>query len=126
MGQSCEEDVGKRTANAAPGHKAAGKTKGPILHEIIVQRLASEPDNKQVYKPIQPREFVSFDYEEMTLLNLKKACAAHFKVPHTTCDVLVTNKGPSCTNVNQIQHRKDKVCKLFCVLLISNVLNPVV
>ena len=100
----------KRTANTAPGHKAAGKTKGPIPHEIIVQRLASEPDNKQVYKPIQPREFVSFDYEEMTLLNLKKACAAHFKVPHTTCDVLVTNKGPSCTNINQIQHRKDKVC----------------
>ena len=25
-------------------------------------------------------------------------------------EVLVTNKGPSCTNINQIQHRKDKVC----------------
>ena len=36
----------KRTANTASGHKAPGKMKGLIPHEIIVQRLASEPDNK--------------------------------------------------------------------------------
>ena len=64
-------------------------------HEIIVQRLASEPDNKQTFRPVQPREFVEFLYEELTLANLKKACATHFSLPATTCDVLVSNKGPS-------------------------------
>lgn len=88
--------------------KSNGKTPN-APHEIIVQRLSSEPDNKQTYKPIQPREFVSFEYKELTLLNLKKACAAHFNLPYTTCDVLVSNKGPSCTNINQIPYRKDKV-----------------
>ena len=78
-------------------------------HEIIVQRLASEPDNKQTFRPVQPREFVEFPYEELTIANLKKACASHFSLPATTCDVLVSNKGPSATNIKQIPHRKDKV-----------------
>ncbi len=100
-------------------------------HEIIVQRLASEPDNKQTFRHVQtrptswtnlldnkqtfrPREFVEFPYEELTLANLKKACATHFSLPATTCDVLVSNKGPSATNVKQIPHRKDKV-RAFCI-----------
>ena len=47
-------------------------------HEIIVQRLTSEQDNKQTFRPVQPREFAQFPYEEFTLENLKKACATHF------------------------------------------------
>ena len=78
-------------------------------HEIIVQRLASESDNKQTFRPVQPREFVEFPYEELTIANLKKACASHFSLPATTCDFLVSNKGPSATNIKQIPHRKDKV-----------------
>ena len=88
-------------------------------HEIIVQRLASEPDNKQTFRPVQPREFVEFPYEELTLANLKKACATHFSLPATTCDVLVSNKGPSATNVKQIPHRKDKV-RAFCIYFFKN------
>ena len=79
-------------------------------HEIIVQRLASEPA-KQTFRPVQPREFVNFDYEDLSLVNLKKACAAHFNLPASMCDVLVSNKGPSCTNIGQIPHQKDKVLK---------------
>ena len=82
-------------------------------HELIVQRLAAEPDNKQTYKPVQPREFVNFEYEDLTLANLKKACASHFNLPASTCDVLVSNKGPSCSNIAQIPHRKDKVSLLI-------------
>ena len=40
---------------------------------------------------------------------MKKACAAHFNLPVSTCDILVSNKGPSCSNIAQIPHRKDKV-----------------
>jgi hypothetical protein len=35
--------------------------------EIVVQKLSSEPDNKQTYRPVKPRVFVPFDYEERTL-----------------------------------------------------------
>lgn len=89
---------------------AVRKNKGSSApHEIIVQRLASEPDNKQTFRPVQPRVFVDFPYEDLTIVNLKKACAAHFALTATICDVLVSNKGPSATNINQIFHRKDKV-----------------
>ena len=90
------------------GNAQRGKT-GAAPHELVVQRLSSEPDNKQTYRPVQPREFVTFEFSDLNLTNLKKACAAHFNLPASTCDVLVSNKGPSCTNINQIPHRKDKV-----------------
>ena len=97
----------KRTKATAAQHR--GKKAGSAPQELTVQRLASEPDPKQTFKPVQPREFVAFDYDDLTVANLKKACAAHFHLPASSCDVLVTNKGPSCTNINQIPHRKDKV-----------------
>ena len=84
-----------------------------------MQRLAAEPDNKQTYKPVQPREFVKFEHADMTLANLKRACASHFNLPASTCDVLVTNKGPSCSNIAQISHRKDKVGEYLILGLAS-------
>lgn len=86
---------------------------GTSPQELVVQRLSSEPDNKQTYRPVKPREFVPFECEELTLANLKKACGRHFNFPASLCDVLVSNKGPSCTNISQIPHRKDKVSTLF-------------
>ena len=102
----------KRTNNEMGAHSKNKKGNAP--HELIVQRLAAEPDNKQTYTPVQPREFVSFEYEDLTLANLKKACAAHFSLPASTCDVLVSSKGPSCSNIAQIPHRKDMVSLLTC------------
>ncbi|CAB4043326.1 Hypothetical predicted protein, partial [Paramuricea clavata] len=99
-----QQMANKRTAPDA-NRKAKGSS---APHKIIVQRLASEPDNKQTFRPVQPREFVDFPYEDLSLANLKKACAAHFALPAMTCDVLVSNKGPSATNIKQIPHRKDK------------------
>ena len=52
----------------------------PQLQEIVVQKLSSEPDNKQTYRPVQPKEFVLFDFKELTLANLKKACGHHFNL----------------------------------------------
>ena len=96
----------KRTQQTTRPHKGA---KGTAPSEIVVQRLTAEPDNKQTYRPVQPREFVEFFNDDLTLENLKIACADHFGYPVHSCDVLVLNKGPSCTNINQIPHRKDKV-----------------
>ena len=79
---------GKRTrSDALSGRKKKSGSTAP--HEIIVQRLASEPDTKQTYRPVQPREFVNFEYDEITLVNLKKACTSHFNLPPSACDILV-------------------------------------
>ena len=76
---------------------ATRKTKGSSApHEIIVQRLASEPDNKQTFRPVQPREFVEFPYKELTIANLKKACATHFALPSTICDCARVKQGTFC------------------------------
>ena len=92
---------GKRTRNDVTRKNKNGSTP----HEIIVQRLASEADNKQIYHPVQPREFVDFEFEDLSLVNIKKAsCAVHFNLHSSTCDVLVSNKGPSCTHISQIPH----------------------
>ena len=42
-----------------------GKKAGSAPHELIVQRLESEPDHKQNFKPVQPREFVPYEYEDL-------------------------------------------------------------
>ena len=88
---------------------------GTAPSEIMVQRLTAEPDNKQTYRPVQPREFVEFSSDDLMLENLKIACAEHFGYPVNWCNVLVSNKRPSCTNINQIPHCKDKVSKRLFV-----------
>ena len=98
----------KRMKQTQVGKKPTGS-----LRQLVVQRLTAEPDNKQMYKPLQQREFVEFPYEDLTLGKLKISCAAHFGLPVSSCDVLVSNKGPSCTNINQIPHRKGKVSAYF-------------
>ena len=104
-----QAEMSSKRVKAADAMSGARKKKGSAPNEIIVQRLASEPDSKQTYRPVQPREFVDFQFEDLSLNNMKKACAAHFNLPVSTCDILVSNKGPSCSNIAQIPHRKDKV-----------------
>ena len=106
------EDLRGKMAEKRTKTDAMKRTKGQgssAPHEIIVQKLSSEADTRQTYRPIQPREFVEFPFEDLTLANLRSACAAHFNFPVASCDILVTNKGPSCSNISQIPHRKDKV-----------------
>lgn len=98
--------MGAKRARAETGKRGKNAT---APHELVVQRLAAEPDNKQTFKPVSLQEFVAFDYDELNLGNLKRACAKHFNLPSSSCDVLVSNKEPSCTNITQISHRKDKV-----------------
>ena len=105
-----EEQRNNRTSPDAPrGGKSNKLSAGAAPQKINVQRLSSEPDNKQTYRTVSPREFVSFPYEDLTLLNLRKACSTHFNLPTSSCDILVTNKGPSYSNIKQIPHRKDRV-----------------
>ena len=48
-----------------------------------------------------PRDFVPFEYEEVTIDNVKKACQKHFK-ERRNCDVLASEQGPSCSRIDQL------------------------
>ena len=57
------------------------------------------------YKKIGPQEFVDFDFEEFTFMNIKKACLQHFaqRLPsRMVCDILATQNGPSCSKLSHI------------------------
>ena len=75
--------------------------------EIIGQRLSAEPKgNSMKYVKQGPREFVPFDYSEVTLENVKRACKVHYQENLTTCDILASEQGPSCSRFGQIQASK--------------------
>ena len=82
--------------------KRTGKRKAPshdILQkeEIIIQRLSTEVSGKaQKYSRIGPREFVPYEYDEVTLDNIKHACIRHFAPiagECMICDVLAGEQG---------------------------------
>ena len=52
-----------------------------------------------------PRDFFPFEYEEVTIDNIKKACQKHFK-EHRNCDVLASEQGPSCFKIDQLPSLK--------------------
>ena len=52
-----------------------------------------------------PRDFIPFEYEEVTIDNIKKACQKHFK-EHRDCDVLASEQGPSCSRIDQLPSLK--------------------
>lgn len=75
-----------------------------ILEEesMTVQRLSADVSGKaQKYTRVGAREFVPFEYEEVTVENIKLACLNHFDISETAvCDVLAGEQGPSCSSVN--------------------------
>ena len=78
--------------------------------EMVVQQLESEPSGKaKKYERISAQEFVKFEYDEVTLPNIKEACQVHFsgKLPAgMTCDVLASERGPSCSKVSHLSNFK--------------------
>ena len=107
-----------KTFKTAMKEKRTGKRKAPShdivqKEEIVIQRLSTEILGKaQKYSRIDPREFVPFDYEEVTLnniCNIKNACRRHFASimgVRMVCDVLAGEEGPSCPSVQQIPDLK--------------------
>ena len=78
------------------------------ISELLVQRLSTETKPTTMkYSREGPRDFFPFEYEEVTIDNIKKACQKHFK-EHRNCDVLASEQGPSCSRIDQ----------LFCLKII--------
>ena len=96
-----EKRIGKRKA---PSHDILQKK------EIVIQRLSTEVTGKaQKYSRIGPRKFVPYEYDEMTLNNIKDACTRHLALAvreRMTCDVLASEQGPSCSSLEQIPDLK--------------------
>ena len=92
--------------------KKAKEKSGAALPDntITVQRLSIEVTGKlQKYSHIGARVFVSYEFEEYTIENIKRACMKHFGIPEDgilCCDVLVGKRGPSCLSVKRIPDLK--------------------
>ena len=101
----------KRMGKVSVRPKSANSTKiASILfrEEMVVQRLSSELSGKTPkYAPLGPREFVPFTAADVTFEEIKSACLRYFgKIDNTIkgslCDVLASERGPSCSHIDQI------------------------
>lgn len=93
---------------AGEGNTSAGSS---ILEnkEITVQPLATEATGKaKKYERTGPQEFVPFLFKDITIENIILACNKHFKnrLKGMSCDVLASERGPSCTKITQLPNLK--------------------
>ena len=92
---------------------------------IQVQRMSTEPNSKKKYEVLDIREFVDFsDFSEFTIENVKKACESFFGAPTGSCDVLLSDKGPSCFATSQIVGKKVFFVRFVNPLLDKQVKSP--
>lgn len=107
----CEKQVGEKR-KAKPNKIGGNSNISKIINneEMTVQRLSPEMVGKTPkYTPLKDRQFVPFRYAEFTLENIKKACLRHYELidrsikDRMLCDVLASDKGPSCSTVSQLQ-----------------------
>ena len=83
------------------------KKKGPSPQSIMVQRMSSEPNKSKKYEPLDTRDFVDFTkYDELSIENVKDACEKFYEMPGGSCDVLLSDRGPSCYLTEQIAGKK--------------------
>ena len=77
--------------------------------------MSSEPTGRsKKYDPLETREFVDFsNFEELTIGNIKMACESHYNAPRGSCDVLLSDRGPSCFLTEQIQQKKSYLVRFI-------------
>ena len=74
-----------------------------VPNDILVQRMSPNASCcLKKYEPFDTRDFILLDdYEELTLDNIKEACKKFYKAPEGSCDILASDRGPSCTKLEQ-------------------------
>ena len=82
-------------------HKAAP-------NDILVQCMSSTASGRlKKFEPLDTRDFVPFgDYDDLTIENIKEACEKYYRAPEGSCDILASDRGPSCTKLEQIKGKK--------------------
>ena len=72
------------------------------MRDSATFKCAEVSGKAQKYTRVNAREFVPFEYDEVTVENIKRACLNHFDVRKgCVCDVLAGEQGPSCLSVKQ-------------------------
>ena len=98
------EDYEKRVSTERSKKKAH-----TVPKDLLVQRMSSNPSGrlKVKYDPLDTRDFVPFEnFYELSLRNIKRACEIFYNMPEGSCDVLASDRGPSCTDIDQIKGKK--------------------
>ena len=100
------EEFEKRVGNKR--NNAKKPAVGKVPSDILVQRMSSTASGRlKKYEPLDTRDFVPFeDYEELNLENIKEACEKFYNAPAGSCDILASDRGPSCSKFEQIKGRK--------------------
>ena len=82
-------------------HKAAP-------NDILVQRMSSTASGRlKKFEPLDTRDFVPFgEYDDLTIENIKEACEKYYQAPAGSCDILASDRGPSCTKLEQVKGKK--------------------
>lgn len=94
------------------GKKRQGKDKGErsinVPNDINVQRMSANPSGRlKKYEPLDTRDYVPFnDYDELSIENIKDACETFYNAPTGSCDILASDRGPSCNKMEQLKGKK--------------------
>jgi len=86
-----------------------------IKQRLTVQRVSDQVSGAaQKYTRIGAREFVPYEYEELSIEKVREACMLHYEtllemeIEFIECDVLAGEQGPSCSSFDELPN-PDKV-----------------
>ena len=103
--------------------KGNGNTKNQKKpSSIMVQRMAPIPTGKQKkFEPERTRDFVDFtEYSTLSLKSVKQACEKFYGEPDGSCDVLFSDRGPSCISDDQIAGKKVILIRFLPETIMNN------
>ena len=83
------------------GERKKGANAKTVPNDILVQRMSSTASGRlKKFEPLDTRDFVPFgDYDE-------EACEKYYQVLEGSCNILASDRGPSCTKLEQIKGKK--------------------
>ena len=75
------------------------ETRKAAPNDILVQRMSSTASGRlKKFEPLDTRDF--------TIENIKESCEKYYQAPEGSCDILASDRGPSCTKLEQIKGKK--------------------
>ena len=74
----------------------------------MVHTMSANPSGRcKKHESLDARDFVPFNaFAELSIGNIKKACACFYNMPENSCDVLASDRGPSCSWIEQLKGKK--------------------
>nr|CAB3240994.1 eukaryotic elongation factor 2 kinase [Phallusia mammillata] len=93
-----------------------------VTSEIMVQKMASVPSGRlKKFEPMDTRDFVPYHSSELSLDSIKKACEEFYNQPSGSCDVLASDRGPSCSRIEQVKGKKFFMIRFLAISEQANV-----